>query len=235
MPAADGPDYDDLLARGRRIYSPIRIGRPGRARGYWPLFVPAQALRAHWRIRVEGADSIAPGPAILIGNHLSLMDPVLVGVSNRFRLAFFTKVEVYEAPGAAFFRMTGQIPLRRGDEEATNWALEMSAAVLRDGVKLAVYPEATRSPDGASLHRLHRRVLVPILVASPDVPVHVMTIAYGRRRWGRVPVTLRFSPPLDLSDLGTGPNDLTDRVRDELLALGGMPYVNRFGRSVKTT
>ena len=227
-------EYDALLEQGRRIYAPTRIGRPGRSRAYWPLFVVAQVLRANWRIRVEGAHHIAPGPALLIGNHVSLMDPVTVGITQRFRMAFFTKVEAYESAGGSFFRGAGQVPLRRGDEEATNWALEMSAAMMRMGVKLAVYPEGTRSPDGVSLHRLHRRVLVPILQANPGVPVHVMAVAYGPRRRGRIPVSLRFSPPLDLSTVGTGPNDLTDHVRDELLALGGMPYVDTFGRSVKS-
>lgn len=232
---APASGYDLLLARGRDLYQPTRIGRPGRGASYWPLFVLAQALRLHWAIRVTGAHHLQPGPAILVGNHLSLMDPVLVGVANPWRLCFFTKVEAYEAQGGVFFRAAGQIPLRRGDEEATTWALAMSHAVLAGGAKLAVYPEGTRSPDGQSLHRLHRRVLVPVLQANPGTPVHVMSIAYNGRRWGRQQVDLRFSPALDLTGVADDANALTEAVRDALLSLGGMPYVHAFGRVLKTT
>ena len=224
------PDYDDLLEQARRIYPGIGIGRPGRGRGYWPLYLPAQLLRLHWHVRVSGAHHVSPGPAILVGNHLSLLDPVLVGVTNRWRLAFFTKVEVYERPGAFFFRWTGQIPLRRGDEASTRWALEMSSQVVSRGCKLAVYPEGTRSDDGLSMHRLHRRVLVPVLQANPGVPVHAVSIGYPGRRLGRRLVDLRFSAPLALDPERMTADELTQAVTDALLELGGMPYVHRFSR-----
>lgn len=225
--------YASLLDQARAIYPGIRVGRPGRARPYWWIYPPAQALRAKYAISVQGAHHVAPGPAILIGNHLSLLDPVLVGVSNRWRLTFFTKVEVFERPGAAFFRGTGQIPLRRGDEASTKWALAMSEHALDRRGKLAVYPEGTRSPDGVSMHRLHRRVLVPVLQANPGIPVHAMSIAYPASRGWRQRVDLRFSPPLALDVESMSANELTEAVTQALLSLGGMPYVHRFGQALK--
>lgn len=226
-------DYPALLDEGRRLHAPTRIGKPGISRGYWWCFPPAQLLRARYSIDVQGLEHVQPGPAILLGNHLSLMDPIIVGITARWRTIFFTKEEVFEQPGAIFFRLTGQIPLRRGDEESTKWALDMSASILRMGHKLCVYPEATRSPDGVSLHRLHRRILVPVLQANPGVAVHAMSIGYSPKRMGRMQVNLRFSPALDLDHGSMSANDLTDAVRDAILALGGMPYVHRFGREVK--
>ena len=228
------PPYEALLERGRAIYSGTRIGRPGRGWAYWPLYVPTQVLRARRAVEVSGDEHVAPGPAILVGNHLSLLDPVLVGITHRWRLTFFTKVEVYEQPGAVFFRVTGQIPLRRGDEESTQGALDVAQQALGFGNKLAVYPEGTRSPDGRSLHRLHRRVLVPVLQANPGVPVHAMTIAYPETPGWRERAELRFSPALDLDVASMSANELTDRVTTALRDLGGMPYVHAFGRERKS-
>ena len=225
--------YATALARGRQVNAGVRIGRPGRSRAYWLLHAVAQALRVRYAVRVRGRARVGPGPAILVGNHVSLMDPVLVGVATRWRLAFFTKIEAYEGPAAPFLRWAGQIPLRRGDEESTRWALEMAHEVVALGTKLCVYPEGTRSPDGVSLHRLHRRVLVPILQANPAVPVHVMTIRYGARRRGRIPVDLRFSPALGLDVQSASADAITDAVRDALLSLGGLPYTPEFGQRVK--
>ena len=222
-------DYALLVDEGRRIAN-VPIGRPGRSRPYWWMFPIAQLLRLRYLIRVTGRQNVAPGPAILIGNHLSLLDPVLVGVANRFRIAFFTKIEVYERFGAFFFRWSGQIPLRRGDEESTRWSLRMGAQCVSDGCKLSIYPEGTRSSDGRTLHRLHRRVLVPVLHGNPDVPVHAVSIAYGKGPlwWKRV--DLRFSPALALDLDAMSADEVTQSVTDALLELGGMPYDHAFSR-----
>ncbi len=226
-------EYDQLLAEGRRIHGGIDAGRPGRGRGYWPFWLPAQALRARFRVEVVGREHIAPGPAILIGNHISMLDPVIAGFTSRWRLVFFTKIEAYRGAIGVFLRTVGQIPLKRGDEESTRWALAMSHQVLIQGRKLGIYPEGTRSPDGHSLHRLHRRVLVPILEANPGVPVHAMTVSYGSPRHGRVPVRLAYSPALPLDPSTMSASDLTDAVTTALRETGGMPYVHAFGQTLK--
>ena len=229
MRVSSDAGYRALVAEGRQILNGVKIGRPGRSRLYWMLFPPAQVLRLRYRIRVHGRAHVKPGPAILVGNHLSLLDPVLVGLANRFRVTFFTKVEVFERIGAIFFRWTGQIPIRRGDETSTKWALTMAADSVSQGAKLSIYPEGTRSEDGVTLHRLHRRVLIPVLQSNPTVPVHAMTIAYTDRRLWRRSVEIRFSECLAI-DLEESANDITQGITEALLALGGMPYEHTFSR-----
>ncbi len=223
------PDsYLALVEEGRNIHPEIEIGKPGQGWAYWTLHPIAQLLRVKWDIGVTGAEHVNDGPAILVGNHLRAMDPIIVGMASRWRLVFFAKADLWDSRGAPFFWMTGQIPIRRGDEASTKWGLAMSSYALSFGNKLCLYPEATRSPDGNSLHRLHRRVLVPVLQANPDVPVHAMTIAYLGKRSGRERIDLRFSPALPLDAAEMSPNALTDTVTHALLDLGGMPYVHQF-------
>jgi 1-acyl-sn-glycerol-3-phosphate acyltransferase len=221
--------YHALVAEGRRILNGLRIGRPGRSRLYWLVFPPAQVLRLRYRIRVHGRSHVGPGPAILVGNHLSLLDPVLVGLSNRFRVTFFTKVEVFERVGAIFFRWTGQIPIRRGDEASTKWALEIAADSVARGSKLSIYPEGTRSADGVTLHRLHRRVLIPVLQSNAKVPIHAMTIAYTDKSLWRRNVEIRFSECLTINREDSA-DTITQIVTDALIELGGMPYEHTFSR-----
>lgn len=102
-----------------------------------------------------------------------------------------------------------------------------------DGPQTVRLPGSHPLPDGVSLHRLHRRVLVPILQANPQVPVHAMSIGYTSGSMGRTRVDLRFTPPLALDSESMSPNELTDAVRDAILDLGGMPYVHQFGRAIK--
>lgn len=228
-----GSGYPVALAEGRGIYPGLRIGRPGRTRAYWPVVAALRVLRLRWDVRVSGAERVAPGPGIIVANHLSLFDPVAVVMSTWWRVTAFTKVEAFQSRGGLFFRLMGQIPLRRGDQGAARWALEMARRALTDGGKIGIYPESTRSPDPSVLHRLHKGVLVPLLQMNPDVPVYALTTAYTHRGWRRTRVQIRVSPPLPLDPARMGAEELTAVVRDALLALGGQTYLDRYAGEVK--
>lgn len=226
-------DYEELLAEARSLYPGVRIGRPGRSRGYWAMITALRIGRVRYAVDVRGAAHVGSGPAILVANHTNALDPVVVVMSAWWRVSALTKVEVFERPGAAFFRIMGQIPLRRGDAASTAWAMEMSRHALSDGGKIGIYPEGTRSPDPATLHRLHKRVLVPLLQANPDVPVHVVATRFGGRRGLRTRVLVRVSEAVPLDTATMSPQELTDVLRDALLELGGQAYVDRYARDVK--
>lgn len=226
------PDYDAALARAADLYPGVRIGRPGRSRG-WPVMGPAMnLLRLKFSLDMAGAEQVAPGAAIIVSNHLSTWDPVVTVVSTGWRVSAFTKAEWYEGPSAPFFRWLGQIPLRRGDEASTEWALDMARRTLSDGGKVGIYPEGTRGPDHGALYRLHQRVLVPLLVASPDVPVHAVAVRYtakGRRTVARIRISERL--PLDARAM-SGP-EMTEIIRDRLVELGELRYVDQYAFVVK--
>lgn len=225
--------YDALLAAGRAHYPGVRLGRPGRARTYWPTVAAMRALRVRYKIDVDGADRLPRGPAILVGNHVSAVDPVVVVMSGWWRVTAFTKIEWFESKAAPFFRWMGQIPLRRGDPAATDWAIAMASSALDRGGKIGLYPEGTRSPDPTKLHRLHGRILIPVLRANPDVPAFAVTTTYRRLSAVRTRVQIRISSRLPLEPLTTEPDAILTTIRDTLLALGGQTYVDISAREAK--
>jgi 1-acyl-sn-glycerol-3-phosphate acyltransferase len=234
MEQAASPSYEVLLAQARSLYPGVRIGRPGRSRGYWAMITALRLLRLRYAVRFEGAGHVADGPAILVGNHVSMFDPVMVVMSAWWRVSAFTKIEVFERRGAIFFRVMGQIPLRRGDAASTDWAMAMSRHALGHGGKLGLYPEGTRTPDPRVMHRLHKRVLIPLLQANPDVPVHAVVTSYEPRgRWRRTRVSVRVSQALPLDARTMAPQVLADSLRDALLALSGQRYEDRYAQEVK--
>ena len=234
MDSGDEDDYRQVLRYGRTLYPGLRIGRPGRAATYWVTITLLRVLRLRWKVTVTGMEHVAPGAGILVGNHVSALDPVVLVMSTWMRVTAFTKVEVFAKRGAIFFRLMGQIPLRRGDEPSTLWAMDMASRCLANGSKLGLYPEGTRSPDRTKLHRLHRRILVPVLLAHPQVPVYAVATSYERRPWRRIKVKVNISEPLDLRLDEAGHEEVTDTVRDALLRLGGQTYVHSFARDVKS-
>jgi 1-acyl-sn-glycerol-3-phosphate acyltransferase len=211
-----------------------RAGTPGGSRLYWVLWTLAQSFRLRYRVRIAGAGSLGRQPVILAGNHLTALDPVFLGISLRRRLVFFTKAEAYGGLSGVLMRLAGQLPLVRGDQEATDWALDQTPLVVARGADVCIYPEGTRSPDAASLHRLHPRVLVPLMRRNAGTPLHVVAISYAARPFPRrTIVDLRVSPAIPTDPSGESAAQTTTRVRDALLATGGMPYVHSYGTAIK--
>ena len=225
--------YEELLDQAADLFPGVRIGRPGRSREYWLTVAVMRALRVKWAVHMEGGERVGNNPAILIGNHVHAMDPVMSVISAWWRVGAFTKVEAFQGRGAFFFRFMGQIPLRRGDERATEWAMQMSSHVLAGGAKVAIFPEGTRSPDPAKLHKLHRRVLIPLLQRNPDRPVHVVTTSYRPGRLGRIRVTVKVSEALPIDARTMSPDEIVELLRDTMLAMSGQTYVDRYARDVK--
>ena len=192
-------------------------------------------LNFKWSVTVTGAKNVTRGPAILVGNHVDAMDPVAIVMKQWWRVTAFAKIEVFENRGAIFFRWMGQIPLRRGDEESTRWALDMAAQVLADGSMLGLYPEGTRSPDKQSLHKLHRRILIPIFESHPEVPVHAITTTYGAKKFGRQRVCVHLSKRLLIDVSSMSAAHIVDVIKNEILESGGMAYVDAFARDIKAS
>ncbi len=99
------------------------------------------------RLRVEGLEALPEkGPLLVVGNHDSHWDPVMVGVAavRRRQIRALAKAELWDVRGLGpILHGMGQIPIERGsgDKQALARAIE----ALRAGVCIGVFPEGTRS------------------------------------------------------------------------------------------
>lgn len=114
------------------------------------------------------------GPAIVVTNHVSHVDPFLVakmiidvGRTPRF-LAKDTIFDV-KVVGAAM-RAMGHIPVKRGTTDAVQ-SLAAAVAALEDGKILTLHPEGTvtRDPDGWPM--TGKTGAARLAMLAPDVPV----------------------------------------------------------------
>jgi 1-acyl-sn-glycerol-3-phosphate acyltransferase len=103
---------------------------------------------AAWaRIDVSGVETLpASGPLLLVGNHDSHWDPVMIGFSARKRrmIRALAKSQLWDVKGLApVLNGMGQIPIVRGAGDAG--ALAKAVDALRAGTCVGVFPEGTRS------------------------------------------------------------------------------------------
>ncbi len=98
--------------------------------------------------RIEGAARVPRrGPLLVVANHTSNVDPLLLARAMPRPLAFLAKEELFHPmPWGWALRAAGIIPVRRG--HADRQALDAALEVLRAGGALVVFPEGTRSVEG---------------------------------------------------------------------------------------
>ncbi len=201
--------------RQRRPISPSHV-----ASRMTPLFsvgglIFRLLVRALVRLRIEGDVSAIPtsGPLIVAANHASSADPVLIGAFLTQRLNrpinWLGKRELVETPLLGrLFRAGGIHPVDR--EAADLEAFRAAMRILNAGQVLAVFPEGTRSRDGA-LQPVREGVgMLALRSGATVLPVGVVD---SDRMWPRgsaLPrfgrrVIVRFGTPfrLDESALAT--------------------------------
>lgn len=107
------------------------------------------AFSVLWKVRVTGAEQVPPdGPAMVIINHVSTIDPVLAigAVTNRFVVPM-SKVENMDHWLFRWFITNwGAFVVKRG--EVDRKALQNSIELLKSGQLILLAPEGTRHPNG---------------------------------------------------------------------------------------
>jgi 1-acyl-sn-glycerol-3-phosphate acyltransferase len=109
------------------------------------------AARVLFGLRVFGAENIPQrGPVVIAPNHVSYVDPVVVGLGVPRELHFLAKEELFRPfLFGSLIKAYNAIPIRRGAVD--RGALKLAIGVLKRGDALLVFPEGTRSKDGELL------------------------------------------------------------------------------------
>ncbi len=119
---------------------------------YLLRFVAFVAARLVYRFRVRGDEHIpATGAAILVCNHASFIDPVLLMAASPRPIHFIMDSGIFKTPLLGwFFRLAKAIPITSQKVDAATYeqAFARARAVLDDGDLLCIFPEGAISRDG---------------------------------------------------------------------------------------
>lgn len=191
----------------------------------------APLVRAEVTLTVAGRahlDALDPeSPVVLVSNHASHLDTAALisslPTARRRRLVVAAAADYFfdawwRAAGTALAFGTVPIERRGGAPSAT------PVALLRQGWSVLVFPEGTRSPDGALQQFKTGAARLALDAGVPLLPVAVRgsyrAMPRGRS-WpvpGRPAVCIRYGAPLR-STAGEDPHALTARARAEVARL----------------
>jgi len=153
-----------------------------------------------FRLREAGSEHVpAEGPFILASNHASFMDPPLVGSCCSRPISYLARETLFTNPlFGRVLRGVGCVAVDR--DGASGKGLKTILGRILQGDGIILFPEGTRSPDGALQAGRAGVGLVVLKSDAPVVPVRVFGTfeAYGRHRRfpSPRPVAVRFGAPL---------------------------------------
>ena len=135
-----------------------------------------------YRVRPTGLENIpASGPAVVVCNHVSFMDPILLSGAIRRPMRFVMYYKIFDTPVLKFFfKAMKAIPIAgaREDEETMNAAFDTVDEELAAGNIVCIFPEGALTRDG-KIQRF--RPGVERIIARRAVPV--IPVSLGRL-WG---------------------------------------------------
>jgi len=182
----------------------------------WPWFyhLTVSIFRIAFRIRgdikVKGRDRLpAKGPYIVAPNHVSYVDPPIVGAALPGHSYYMAKAELFSVPvlGKIIPRI-GAFPIRRGSPDRA--AVKVTLALLAAGEPVTIFPEGTRRPVGelgeaeSGFGWLVHRARVPV------VPIGIVgagdLLPRGARFIQHSQVRVHIGEPLTFEDLLDSPD-----------------------------
>ncbi len=197
------------------------------------LFLPV--TRLVYSIRTTGQENVpVDGPVLLVANHVSFIDAILIAMANQRLVRFLMLRAFYDLPVAGwFFRAMGCIPVSSGDgPKALVASFKRAREYMMSGEAVCIFAEGEISRHG-QMQRFKRGFESMVHgVEVPIVPVHldevwgsIFSFSGGKIvfKWPRrIPyrVTVSFGKPLPATASAF-------EVRQAILALGAEAFSHR--------
>ncbi|MGE5583729.1 MAG: lysophospholipid acyltransferase family protein [Bacillota bacterium] len=178
------------------------------------------------RYSITGRENIPEsGPVLIVSNHVSNWDPLLIGAAVQRKVSFMAKEELFRIPVVNFFITAWgafKVKRGRGDREAINRSLE----VLAQGKVMGIFIEGRRNTKDPRkmLKPQHGAAMLAVKSGAPVVPAVLINSQKTLRSLRRVkiifgnPLTFKDDPDMDKKDLY---EKISLQIVDEIMKLKG--------------
>jgi 1-acyl-sn-glycerol-3-phosphate acyltransferase len=195
---------------------------------YALLWCPCYAISQIWfRYRFCGKGHVPmTGPVLLVSNHQSHLDPVLVGLACPRQLKYLARQGLFFWPFSLWIRSLGAVPIDRA--RGSIGGIRTTLELLKKGEAVLVFPEGSRTPDGKLHPLLPGFCLLARRSGATIVPVAIEgafdALPRGSRFARPATVRLAFGAPITKEQSASLPDDrLTALVEQRIRKALGHP------------
>lgn len=197
------------------------------------LWCPCYAISRVWfRYRFSGKSFVPHiGPVLLVANHQSNLDPVLVGIACPRQLKYLARQGLFFWPFSLWIRSLGAVPIDR--ERGAIGGIRTTLELLKQGNAVVVFPEGSRTPDGKLHPLLPGFSLLARRSGATVVPVAIdgafEALPRGSVFARLADIRLEFGPPITKQQIAElNDEQLTAIVEERISAAMGQPIVRKF-------
>lgn len=169
-------------------------------------------FKIFFRLQVTGAENVpGTGPVIICSNHISWLDPPLMGAVMKRRTSYMAKEELFDNFLLGLIcRKLEAFPVKR--KAADRRALKTALQILNQGRVLALFPEGTRSKTGKLGKPLPGVGFIALKSGAPVVPAAIK----GPYKLFR-PIEVSFGPPLVFDSRGNDKGKSMEKISLEIM------------------
>lgn len=188
---------------------------------YW---LSAVLIRFVFRINggldVKDTDNIpVKGGVIIAPNHISYLDPPLIGAVMPRRATFMARKGLFNIPLLGFFIKYFALPVDR--EKPHPSTIKEIVKRLKNGELFVIFPEGKRSESGklqegkrgtGTIARLSNAVIVPALITGSN-----KALPFNARWLKRARISIAFGAPIRLSDINAGGDHPSENITKAIM------------------
>ncbi|WP_186577819.1 lysophospholipid acyltransferase family protein [Aquibacillus kalidii] len=180
-------------------------------------FIVRVVLKRIYKINIVGQDNIPKsGPVIICSNHISNLDPPMVGITSPRDIYFMAKEELFNKKllGGLLTRINA-FPIKRGMKDRN--ALRKALDILKQGNTLGLFPEGTRSKTGELKKGLAGAGFFALRSEAKVVPCAIVG-PYEKFK----PIKVIYGKPIEMDELRSNKasaQEVTDIIMDEIRKL----------------
>lgn len=163
-----------------------------------------------YRLEAQGLNNIPDGgPVILCSNHISNLDPPVVGIPLERKVHYMAKQELFNIPVFGWLiTQLGAFPVKRGG--VSKDSIRLAIQMLKAENVLGIFPEGTRKNAGgmgkkgaAMLAFKAEATVIPVAVIGNYRPFSKMYVVYGQ--------------PVDLSEFAEGGSEELEKATEKIM------------------
>lgn len=175
-------------------------------------------FRICFKLHVKGIENVPPcgEGIILISNHQSNLDPVLLGLYIKHRKLFFmAKEELFKVPIlSSIIKKLGAFPVKRGKKDLC--AIKKAEEIVNSGKILAMFPEGGRSKTGKLLRPKVGATKIAISTCEKILPC---SICYSSKRRFRSNIYIEYGKPISVVEIMDNLNINCDQLNSQKLKM----------------